>query len=402
MDEQIGYLITIFQRRLAATPMAFFRYLYKQIDWNDTMIGIKGPKGCGKSTLLLQHIKETFKGKELDKVLYISLDNLWFSSHNVIDVIDYHYTHGGTHLFIDEIHYYKKWQTLLKNICDDFPGLHVVYTGSSMLQLEKSEGDLSRRLTMYEMRGLSLREFLEYEGIMKISAVTLEQLLSEHVSIAMEVSEKTKILEQFKKYLEVGYYPFYKAVHHGYYQRLQNVANQVIEVDYPNVEDITMSTIRKTKKLLMILAERVPQLPKMNELYKELETDRNQGLKMLYALQRGGLLLLLSDDAKSPDNLSRPDKIYINNPTMMYALTPKVDTGTLRETFFCNQLSQSHEVRYPKAGDFLVDRKYLFEVGGKGKNFDQIKDIPNSYLAVDNTEVGHRNRIPLWLFGLLY
>ena len=402
MEEHIGYLITIFQRKLAATPMAFFRYLYKMIDWNDTLIGIKGPKGCGKSTLLLQHIKETFRGKELDKVLYISLDNLWFSSHNVIDLIDYHYTHGGTHLFIDEIHYYKQWQTLLKNISDDYPGLYVVYTGSSMLQLEKSEGDLSRRLTMYEMRGLSFREYLEYEGIMQMPSVTLEQLLSDHVGIAMEICEKTKILEHFKKYLEVGYYPFYKAVHQGYYQRLQNVANQVIEVDYPNVEDITMSTIRKTKKLLMILAERVPQLPKMNELYKDLETDRNQGLKMLYALQRGGLLLLLSDDAKSPDNLSRPDKIYINNPTMMFALTPKVDTGTLRETFFCNQLSQSHEVRYPKAGDFLVDRKYLFEVGGKGKNFDQINDIPDSYLAVDNTEVGHRNRIPLWMFGLLY
>ena len=402
MEENISFLIQTFQRRLAATPMSFFRYLYKRIDWNDTLIGIKGPKGCGKSTLMLQHIKETFKGKELNKVLYVSLDNLWFSTHNIIDVVDYHYTHGGTHLFIDEIHYYKHLQTLLKNIFDDYPGLHVAYTGSSMLQLGSSEGDLSRRLTMYEMRGLSLREFLEYEGILQMPSVTLEQLLADHVGIAMEVCEKTKILEHFKKYLEVGYYPFYKAVHHGYYQRLQNVANQVIEVDYPNVEDITMSTIRKTKKLLMILAERVPQLPKMNELYKELETDRNQGLKMLHALQRGGLLQLLSDDAKSPDNLSRPDKIYINNPTMMFALTPRVDTGTLRETFFSNQVSQGHEVRYPKAGDFLVDRKHLFEVGGKGKTFDQIRDIPDSYLAVDNTEVGHRNRIPLWMFGLLY
>ena len=155
-------------------------------------------------------------------------------------------------------------------------------------------------------------------------------------------------------------------------------------------------------KLLMLLAERVPQLPKMNEIYKELETDRNQGLKMLYALQRGGLLQLLSDNTKSPDNLSRPDEIYINNPTMMFALSPHVDTGTLRETFFFNQLSQAHEVRYPKAGDFIVDRKWLFEVGGKGKNFDQIKDIPDSFLAVDNTEVGHGNRIPLWTFGLLY
>lgn len=402
MEEQINYLIKIFQRRLAATPMSFFRYLYGKIDWNDMLIGLKGPKGCGKSTLLLQHIKETFKGKELDKVLYVSLDNLWFSTHDIIDVVDYHYTHGGTHLFIDEIHYYKHWQTLLKNICDDYPGLYVVYTGSSMLQIESSEGDLSRRLTMYEMRGLSLREFLEYEGVLQMEPVTLEQLLVDHVGIAMEVCGKIKILEHFKKYLEVGYYPFYKTVHHGYYQRLQNVANQVIEVDYPNIEDITISTIRKTKKMLMILAERVPQLPKMNEIYKELETDRNQGLKMLYALQRGGLLLLLSDNAKSPDNLSRPDKIYINNPTMMYALTPKVDIGTLREAFFCNQLSQGHEVRYPKAGDFLVDRKHLFEVGGKGKGFDQIKDIDDSYLAVDNTEVGHRNRIPLWMFGLLY
>ncbi|MBR1462559.1 MAG: ATP-binding protein [Prevotella sp.] len=402
MEETISYLFTIFQRRLAATPMSFFRYLYRKIDWNDTMIGIKGPKGCGKTTLMLQHIKETFKGKDLNKVLYISLDNLWFSTHDVIDVVEYHYVRGGTHLFIDEIHYYKQWQTLLKNISDNYPGLYVVYTGSSMLQLERSEGDLSRRLTMYEMRGLSLREYLEYEGVMQMPPVSLEQLLSEHVGIAMDVCGKTKILEHFKKYLEVGYYPFYKSVHHGYYQRLQSVANQVIEADYPNVEDVTMPTIRKTKKLLMILAERVPQLPKMNELYKELETDRNQGLKMLYALQRGGLLLLLSDDAKSLDNLSRPEKIYINNPTMMYALSPKVDTGTLRETFFCNQVSQSHEVRYPKAGDFLVDRKYLFEVGGKGKNFDQIKDIPDSFLAVDNTEVGYRNRIPLWMFGLLY
>ena len=226
MEEQISYLIKIFQRRLASTPMSFFRYLYKQIDWNDTLIGIKGPKGCGKSTLLLQHIKEAFRGKELEKALYVSLDNLWFSTHDIIDVVDYHYTHGGTHLFIDEIHYSKHWQTLLKNISDDYPGLHIAYTGSSMLQMESSEGDLSRRLTMYEMRGLSLREFLEYEGILQMPPVTLEQLLEDHVGIAMEVCGKTKVLEHFKKYLEVGYYPFYKTVHHGYYQRLQSVANQ--------------------------------------------------------------------------------------------------------------------------------------------------------------------------------
>ena len=402
MEEQIDNLRRTFQRKLAATSTTFLRYLYSEICWDDLLIGIKGPKGSGKTTLLLQHIKKTFQGKELEKALYVSLDNLWFATHDILDVVEHHYTHGGTHLFIDEIHYYKQWQTLLKNLNDDFPGLHVVYTGSSMLQIGSSEVDLSRRQVMYEMRGLSFREFLEYEGVLSMPSVPFEQMLDSHIDIAMKVCEQTKVLEQFKKYLEVGYYPFYKQVHHGYYQRLESVVSQVIEVDYQNIDEVTISTIRKTKKMLMILAERVPQLPKMNELYRELETDRNQGLKMLYALQRGGLLQLLSGNVKSLDNLSRPDKIYLDNPTLMYAISPHIDTGTLRETFFMNQLSQSHEVRYPAKGDFLIDRKYLFEVGGKNKTFDQIKDEENSFLAVDNIEVGHRNRIPLWLFGMMY
>lgn len=402
MEEKIDYLFKILSRQLSATPLVFFRYLHSEIDWNDTLIGIKGPKGCGKSTLLLQHIKQTFKGGDLQRVLYMSLDNLWFSSNDVAEIIDYHYTHGGTHVFIDEIHYYNHWQTLLKNLYDNCPGLHIVYTGSSMLQIDRHEGDLSRRQTMYTLHGLSFREFLEYENVMTIPALSFETVLTDHIDIATEVCGKIKVLEHFKKYLEVGYYPFYKSVHKGYYQRLQGVVNQIIEVDYPNIDEVTVSTIRKTKKLLMLLAERVPQLPKMNELYRELETDRNQGLKMLNALQRGGLLQLLSNNTKSPDQMSRPEKIYLDNPTLMYALTPQIDTGTLRETFFMNQLSQNHDVRYPSAGDFLVDMKYTFEVGGKGKNFDQIKDVKNSYLAIDNVEIGRTNRIPLWMFGMMY
>jgi hypothetical protein len=227
-------------------------------------------------------------------------------------------------------------------------------------------------------------------------------MLSNHVDIAAQITKECSIISHFNRYLREGYYPFYKEVHSGYDIRIQQVINQVLESDYPSIENVSFSTIQKMKKMLMILAETAPQLPNMSKLYQELETDRNQGLKMLYALQRGGLLQLLGDDAKSPDKLSRPYKIYINNPTMMFALTPNVDVGTLRETFFFNQLSQAHEVRYPKTGDFLVDRKHLFEIGGKSKNFDQIKDIPESYLAVDNIEIGHRNRIPLWMFGLLY
>ena len=401
-ESRIEEIIKVFNRRLAATPTEFHRYLFYEIDWEDKLIGIKGPRGCGKTTLLLQHIKQSFHGQELEKVLYVSLDNIWFADNSILDLVDYHYNHGGTHIFIDEIHYEPKWQTMLKNLSDNYPGMYIVYTGSSMLEIDAHEGDLSRRQVMYEMRGMSFREYLEYEGVVKHERLTLEQLIGNHVEIAMDICSRTNVLGCFNKYLREGYYPFYKAVRQGFDSRLLATVNQVIESDYPQIDDVTVATIRKTKKMLMVLSECVPQLPNMSQLYRELETDRNNGLKMLRALERGGLLLLLGSKTKSINQLSRPDKIYINNSTLMYALSPRADIGSVRETFFMNQLSQSHEMSYPKAGDFLVDNRYLFEVGGKGKTFSQIKDIPDSYLAVDDTEIGRGARIPLWLFGMLY
>ena len=401
-ESRIEEIIRVFNRRLTATPTEFHRYLFYEIDWEDKLIGIKGPRGCGKTTLLLQHIKQSFHGQELEKVLYVSLDNIWFADNKILDLVDFHYNHGGTHIFIDEIHYEPKWQTMLKNMSDNYPGMYIVYTGSSMLEIDAHEGDLSRRQVMYEMRGMSFREYLEYEGVVKHERLTLEQLMDNHVEIAMDICSRTNVLGCFNKYLREGYYPFYKAVRQGFDSRLLATVNQVIESDYPQIDDVTVATIRKTKKMLMVLSECVPQLPNMSQLYRELETDRNNGLKMLRALERGGLLLLLGSKAKSINQLSRPDKIYINNPTLMYAHSPRADIGSVTETFFMNQLSQSHELSYPKAGDFLVDGRYLFEVGGKGKTFSQIKDIPDSYLAVDDTEIGRGARIPLWLFGMLY
>ena len=401
-ESRIEEIIRVFNRRLTATPTEFHRYLFYEIDWEDKLIGIKGPRGCGKTTLLLQHIKQSFHGQELEKVLYVSLDNIWFADNKILDLVDFHYNHGGTHIFIDEIHYEPKWQTMLKNMSDNYPGMYIVYTGSSMLEIDAHEGDLSRRQVMYEMRGMSFREYLEYEGVVKHERLTLEQLMDNHVEIAMDICSRTNVLGCFNKYLREGYYPFYKAVRQGFDSRLLATVNQVIESDYPQIDDVTVATIRKTKKMLMVLSECVPQLPNMSQLYRELETDRNNGLKMLRALERGGLLLLLGSKTKSINQLSRPDKIYINNPTLMYALSPRADIGSVRETFFMNQLSQAHELSYPKAGDFLVEGRYLFEVGGKGKTFTQIKDIPDSYLAVDDTEIGRGARIPLWLFGMLY
>lgn len=390
-----------YNRRLDAVSMEIKRYLYDKINWSNRLIGIKGSRGVGKTTLILQHIKEAFPNR--DKALYVSLDNLWFENHSLIELVEYHYTHGGTHLFLDEIHRYPHWQILLKNIIDDYPDLNVVYTGSSMLEIDSSEGDLSRRQVVYKLCGLSFREFLAFEGVCQDEKpVPLDELLENHVSIASRIVSEIKVLPYFERYLKYGYYPFYKEEGDGFEQRLQATVRQVLEADLPSSENVSYATVQKTRRMLMILAEKVPHTPKMLELYQELETNREQGLKMLSALERGGLLSLLTHEVRNYRSLSRPDKFYLDNPNLMYALSTFVEIGTVRETFFNNQLSVIGEVLLPSKGDFLVDRKYLFEVGGKGKTFDQIKDIPLSYLAVDATEVGHHNRIPLWVFGMLY
>ncbi len=399
--EGLDQILRIYNRRLQGTPEGFKRYLIDKIDWRDNLIAIKGAKGTGKTTMLLQHIKESFTDK--DKALYLSLDNLWFETHSINDLIEYHYTHGGTHLFLDEVHYYPKWKTLIKNINDDYPGLHVVYTGSSMLKIDSGVADLSRRQLPYTLHGMSFREYLLYEGLAEMEPISLDLLLRDHRRIAEDIlSNGMKILPAFGEYLRYGYYPFYKSVYSGFEIRLQQVVNHVLENDYPIIEGVEQSTIRKTKKMFMILAEQVSQTPNMSNLYNELETDRNQGLKMLYALEKAGLLALLSDKPKHIDKLSRPEKIFMDNSNLMYAYAMAPNIGTVRETFFLSQLAVDHSVTYPAKGDFLVDGKYLFEVGGRKKSFEQIKDVADSYLAVDDTEIGHHNRIPLWMFGLLY
>ena len=389
------------ERIVKSAKTDFTRYLYDKINWNNDLIGIKGARGVGKTTLMLQYIKQNFKN-DSSKALYVSLDNLWFANHTLSQVVDYHYKNGGTHIFIDEIHKYPNWQTLLKNIVDEYPGFNVVYTGSSMLKIDYHKGDLSRRQIVYTLKGLSFREFLEYETQQKFPALTLEQLLQTHSEVALQLTEKMKILPLFDKYLKCGYYPFYKKDTAGFGMRLQGTILSILNEDMPYVEDISQATKMKIMRMLMIIAENVPQTPKMSDLYAALETSREQGLKMLSLLESADLLTTLSAVTKNFKYMSKPDKIYLNNPNLMYALTPNANRGTLRETFFLNQLSYIGAVNYPKQGDFLVNQKYLFEVGGHKKTFDQIKDIPDSFLAVDDIETGRRNRIPLYMFGFLY
>ena len=400
-DSSLTGLYNTSVRLVGQTASTFHRYLYDNINWDSRLIAVKGARGVGKTTMMLQHIKERFE-EHPERALYVSLDNLWFANHSFTEVVEYHHTHGGTHLFIDEVHKYPLWQNLLKNIYDEYPDFHVVFTGSSMLKIDNSKADLSRRMSDYTLHGLSFREFLSLETGISIPAVSLEELLRNHVRIAMQLASQTKILPLFETYLEHGYYPFYMEEISDFGERLKRTVYAVLNEDVPAIEEITYPTVQKLQRMLMILAERVPQTPKMNELYAILETTREQGLKMLGLLQRAALLQLLSTETREFYHLLKPDKIYLGNPNLMYALTEHPDTGTLRETFFINQLSAVADITYPRKGDFLVNGKYLFEIGGKNKTFDQIKGIDNSFLAIDNVETGHADRIPLWMFGLLY
>lgn len=401
ISDAFAELLQTSDRMLRATPRGFHRYLYPQIDWTDRLVCIKGARGTGKTTLMLQRLHETF-GVGSSSVLYASLDDLWFATHRLKDLAAYLDTHGFTALFLDEVHRLPDWSVQIKNLHDQFPALRVVYSGSSLLDIERAEADLSRRQATYTLDGLSFREFLILEGIDAGTPVPLETLLADHRPIAAALAAKTKILPLFERYLRSGFYPFYKEARSRFRERLRATVNQVLDVDWPKAEPVSAETINRAKRMLLVLASSVPQQPNMAALWRELDTERNQGMKMLRALDRARLLCLLAPHPPKLKNLSAPEKIYCGDPNLAQALAPRTDIGTLRETFFASQLRQGHTLHVPSAGDFLVDSRYLIEVGGPSKTFKQIADAPDSYIAADGIETGWGNRIPLWLFGFLY
>lgn len=393
-------IVEFYHSKLSQVSLDFKRYLYPQINWDSSVIGIMGERGVGKTTMLLQRIKEKYANP--DDTFYISLDHYWFGTHELQDLIKFMYKRGITEFYIDEVHKYKGWSGILKTLVDELHDLRIVYTGSSLLEIDNAKVDMSRRQTPYTLKGMSFREYLEYDGILKMNAVTLEELLSNHVPIAMDIVSKTKVLVAFDTYLHTGVYPFYRDAGKDFLVRLKEVVDTVIESDLPAVEKITYDTVDKCKKLLMIIAENVPLQPNVDKLATSLGTTRDTLLKLLYKLDKAEILELLTVELKSYKKLVKPEKIYLGNTNLMYALSPKIEIGTLRETFFIDQCASVGTVQMPPKGDFLVNGKYLFEVGGEGKTFDQIADIPNSYLAVDGIETGYGARIPLWMFGLLY
>ncbi|MDR2145262.1 MAG: AAA family ATPase [Tannerella sp.] len=395
-------IFDFFYRELRKTGLLFQRYLMDEIDWDNRLSAITGARGTGKTTMILQHIKKTF-GNSPREALYVSLDHIWFSGNRLFDLANAFEKQGGKYLFLDEVHKYENWSREVKNIYDNFSNLKVVITGSSMLQIYKGNADLSRRAVHYVLQGLSFREYLKYDQHIEFEKISLDSLLQNHIEIAGEINEQIRPMPLFDSYLKQGYYPYYKENKQFYWSKLANTVNLILETDLPSVETIEMFSIRKIKKLLWIISQSVPFTPKITELSANLGVSRNSLLNYLTILERGGLINLLQTKAKGLNSLAKPEKIYLNNANQIYAFnSDKPNIGNLRETFFLNQLRAVSKVTSADKADFTVADKYIFEVGGKNKGHEQIVGTENAYLALDNIEYGYANKIPLWMFGMLY
>ncbi len=396
-------LFSSFYRRLARTDLRFERYLAKEIKWNAHLIGIMGARGAGKTTLLMQHVLREFS-KTPTCALYVSLDQLYFTTHSLLDLTEEFYKSGGMYLYIDEVHRYANWSAEIKQIYDNYPDLHVVFTGSSLLQIETGEADLSRRATMYYLNGMSFREFLAIENGIALPPYDLRVILENHVAIAADIVQRVRLLPAFRNYLKYGYYPFFVEDREMYPQKLLATFNQIIEQDLPSVVDIEYATTQRIKKLFALIAELVPLVPNISSLSRDLNTTRLSLLNYLYYLWRARAILMIDKQSVGLKPMAKPEKIYLGNTNYAYALADEnANIGNVRETFFVSQLEVKHKITYSQTrADFLVDDRYTFEVGGVNKTTEQIKGTPDSFLALDNIEQGYGKEIPLWLFGFLY
>lgn len=394
-------LIRTYKRRLSAVDTRIHRFLYSDIDWHQPLIGIKGQRGVGKTTMLLQRIKAIDPTGE--KSFYVSLDNIWFAEHSLIDLAETLLAQGVTHLYLDEVHRLPGWERQVKNLYDSYPELHIVFTSSSLLEIDHSIGDLSRRVSMHTLPGLSFREYLMFEGYEVPGQLQLSDILYSHETIAPSISSRIDVIPLFKKYMKMGYYPFYNSMKlNDFYSRLEQTISTVIDFDIPAVENkIDYETLIKAKRLVSIISGSLPYIPNISMLAGVMGTSRGLLLKLFDLLDRAGIIRQVFTGVKGPNSLAKPNKVLLNNSSLMYSLdTPQI--GAARESTFASLLSVNHSVENAKDGDFTVDGRYLFEVGGKGKGFAQIRNLPDSFVAADDIELGFGNKIPLWLFGFIY
>ncbi|WP_308395868.1 ATP-binding protein [Prevotella sp.] len=386
-------LFEYFNRKLIDTPIDLVRYKFAEIEWGGHALGLVGPRGVGKSTMLLQYIKMHLDVKD---TLYVSADHLYFASHTLVDLADRFYKMGGKHLFVDEIHKYEGWSIEVKQIFDSYSDLQLIISGSSILEITKGMADLSRRVPIYEMQGLSFREYLHLFHGIKMDAIDMDRLL-QHKYVIPDVEHP---LPLFNDYLRRGYYPFGRDV--AYDMELLQVVAQTMESDIPMYLNANVSIGRKLKQLLMVVAESVPFKPIMQKLADVTGINRNYIQDYLMYMERAGMIAQLRDAVGGIRGLGKTEKVYLDNTNLIYALSPKrADIGNVRETFFMNQMRVIGDVMCSPVSDFLVD-DLTFEIGGRKKGQKQISEVKNGYVVKDDIETGYANVLPLWAFGLLY
>ena len=386
-------LYEFFNRKLKSTPTNFLRYKYERIKWDGRAFGIVGPRGVGKSTMILQHIKLNLDTAD---TLYVSADHMYFSEHSLVDLADYFVKMGGKYLFIDEIHKYDDWSREVKQIYDSYEDLQIVISGSSILDIYKGMADLSRRLPIYEMQGLSFREYLRLFHGINVPVYSLNEILS-HKATLPDVKHP---LPLFKDYLRRGYYPFGRD--EEYEMELLQVINQTMEVDIPTHLQANVSSGKKLKSLLMVVSKSVPFKPVMQRLAEATEISRNDIPNYLVYMERAGMITQLRNSTGGIRGLGKVEKLYLDNTNLIYALSPEhADIGNVRKTFFMNQARVMNDVTSSSISDFEINGK-TFEIGGRKKGQKQIENAEEGYIVKDDIESGYANIIPLWVFGLNY
>lgn len=391
------YLIEKSSRKSELVQSKKKRYLYGQIDWEQRLIILLGYRGAGKTTILLQHLPSSSK-----KGIYMSLDDFYFETHRLVETVVSLYGLGYRLFLLDEVHRYEWWSKDLKQLVDDYEDIQLVATGSSILDITKGNADLSRRASVYHLHGLSFREYLNFKKNINLDSLILNEILTNHHVIAPDLLDVFDFQTDFQNYLKSGYFPYFLEAKNTYFQKLQETIHLVIDSDITPYEQLQHSTTKTLKKLLFVLSESVPFTPNINKLSEKLETPRNTVLRLLDILEKAQILLLLRSSTKGISYLQKPEKIYLQNPNFIFLFSPTMaNVGNIRETFFLNQLSAVHVVTSSKYGDFMVDDTLVFEVGGASKTNEQIRGVPNAYLALD-VAGGNDKRIPLWLFGMLY
>ena len=396
-------LISQFKRRMTGISLALVRECIHEVAWDERLSAIIGPRGVGKTTLMLQYIKQHY-ADNLGEVLYATTESLYFVQNTLIDLAERFVTNGGKHLFLDEIHRYPDWSREIKLIYDTYPELKVTISGSSLLQILNSEADLSRRCIWYNMQGLSFREFLQFYKGIDLPVFSLDNIIQKPDEVCHDVNALCHPVPLFHEYLQVGYFPYYLEGEERYYERVANVVDYVIGTELPMVCKVETVNVRKLQMLLNVVAGLVPYELDISKMALMLQASRNTVITYLRYLSMSKVINLLYSDLQSLKKVQKPDKMYLGNPNMLYALClEKTNIGTARETFVVNQLGYQHRIEYGKKnGDFKIDGKYVFEVGGATKAFDQVAGLPDSYILADDIEWPVGNKLPLWLAGLLY